>query len=404
MALENRLQVARERAALTQGQVAATVGVPREMVSFWETGDRSPNLVRLKQLARLYRVNVGYLLGEEELDEREGRGVLYRGLPADHAKASLEVETWLDFLDDWADFLEGVGEGEVLAGARKPPRPLNEGYVDDVRRASKLATSVREHFDLGLDPLPDLNAFLDEIGVLVYRAPLGNLGGAAKEAEGRDGVSGAFYNHPRLGWSILVNTSVTSGRQTFTLAHELAHALYHYETGGVISREDEAKTDPKERFANAFAANFLVPAKSLREMVKRHGGSDALDPLRVLQLAHYFGVSYGMLLYRLKSDRLISEARRTEFADRSVQRMARQLGLPTDTFTKPDEHDVTGLERLPFSVLDTVKRAIETETLSPSQAARILSVDEMALQEALFAGEGELTAEEQEARNEYAFI
>lgn len=51
-----RLKEARERVALTQGQVASAVGVPREAVSFWETGERRPNLSRLQELARLYRV------------------------------------------------------------------------------------------------------------------------------------------------------------------------------------------------------------------------------------------------------------------------------------------------------------------------------------------------------------
>lgn len=398
-----RLREARERSALTQEQVALALAVPREAVSFWETGERTPSPARLKELARLYRVNTGFLLGNEALNERRGREILYRGLPEGDAKAERGVEGWLDFLDAWADFLEDSRASDRLTGARKPPRSLNEGYVDDLRRASKLAANVREHFDLGLEPLPNLGAFLDKIGVLVYRAPLGNLGQPTLNGGGA-GVSGAFFNHPRLGWSILVNTSVTIGRQTFTLAHEFAHALYHYESGGAISRADEAKTDPKERFANVFAAHFLVPSKSLREIINHHGGPGVLDPLLVLQFAHYFGVSYSTLLFRLKAEHLITEAQRDAFANRSVQRMAHQLRIPIDSFTTPDASKDTGLERLPFSVLDMVKREIEHGNLSASRAAGILNVDEQALRDTVLSDEGELTDDDRTERAEHAFL
>lgn len=403
MAHESRLQAARERSALTQAAVANALGVPREMVSYWETGERQPSLARLKKLARLYRVNPGYLLGEEDLDERAGRDVLYRSLearPDGHARVRLEIDGWLDFLDDWADFLEHAGHGDLLPGTRKPPKPLDEGYVDDVRRASRLAADVREHFDLGLDPLPDLGAFLDEIDVLVYRTSLGRF---TRDFANDDGVSGAFFNHPRVGWSILVNTSVSSGRQTFTLAHEFAHALYHYEAGGVISREDQARTDPKERFANAFAAHFLVPSKRLRTLVNHYGGRDELAPLLAVKLASYFGVSYSMLLYRLLGERLINAEERKALSGSSVQSMAQRLNISDEPFRGP-KHATEGVDRFPFSVLEIVRREIEDGDgdLSPSQAAGLLDMNEIDLQEALFAEEDELTEFDLQEQAEYA--
>jgi Zn-dependent peptidase ImmA (M78 family)/DNA-binding XRE family transcriptional regulator len=404
MAHESRLQVARERAALTQAAVANALGVPREMVSYWETGDRQPSLARLKKLARLYRVNPGYLLGEEDLDERTGRDVLYRSLdarPDGHARVRLEIDGWLDFLDGWADFLENSGHGDLLSGARKPPKPLDEGYVDDVRRASRLAANVREHYDLGLDPLPDLGAFLDEIDVLVYRTSLGSSTWGFAD---NDGVSGAFFNHPRVGWSILVNTSVSTGRQTFTLAHEFAHALYHYEAGGVISREDdEARADPKERFANAFAAHFLVPGKRLRTLVDHYGGRDELAPPLAAKLASYFGVSYSMLLYRLLGERLITAEERKEFSRHSVQSMVQRLNISDEPFLAP-KHATAGVDRFPFSVLEIVRREIEDGNLSPSQAANLLYMNEIDLQAAYFAEEDELTDFDRHEQAEYASL
>ncbi len=366
MGLGGRLRERRDRAGLTQAAAARTVRVPRELISMWETEARVPSLRQLEELARLYRANVGYLLGEEELDEKRERESLYGELDWD-AEARLEVERWLDFLDGWAEFLEDVGE--ELPGPSRPPRALDEGQiVADARRAPKLAAKVREYYWLDLTTVPmDLYAFFEEAEVaLVYRASLGSIGG------GSDGVSGAFYNHPKLGYSILVNVDTAPGRQTFTLAHEFAHALFHYPTVGVISRKGDR--DPKERFADAFAAHFLVPSSALRELARVSWKENGVEPYRAVSLAAHFRVSYATLLYRLLQEDLIPEWNYEDLKEYSPSAMARQLGLDAGFFQVPKRRPLY-LERYPLSVLEWVRWAIEEEELSHAQAADLLDVD-----------------------------
>ncbi len=246
--LGGRLRERRDRAGLTQAAAARAVRVPRELISMWETEARVPGLRQLEELARLYRASVGYLLGEEELDEKKERESLYGELVRG-AGARLEVERWLDFLEGWAGFLEDVGE--ELPGPSRPPRSLDEGrIVADARRAPKLAAVVREYYWLDLSTVPvDLYAFFEEADVaLVYRASLGDIG------RGSDGVSGAFYNHPKLGYSILVNADTAPGRQVFTLAHEFAHALFHYP---ISVLEWVRWAVEEEELSHAQAANLL---------------------------------------------------------------------------------------------------------------------------------------------------
>lgn len=368
MGLGGRLRERRDRAGLTQVAAARTVRVPRELISMWETETRVPSLRQLEELARLYRANVGYLLGEEELDEKKERESLYGELARD-AGARLEVERWLDFLDGWASFLEDVGE--KLPGPSRPPRSLDEGrIVADARRAPKLAAVVREYYWLDLSTVPvDLYAFFEEADVaLVYRASLGDIG------SGSDGVSGAFYNHPKLGYSILVNADTAPGRQVFTLAHEFAHALFHYPNGGVISRKGDR--DPKERFADAFAAHFLIPGGALRELARPSWRENGVEPYRAVSLAAHFRVSYATLLYRLLQENLIPEWNYEDLREYSPSAMARQLGLDTGFFRVPGEaRRPLYLERYPISVLEWVRWAVEEEELSHAQAADLLNVD-----------------------------
>ena len=109
MALGDRLRDRRERAGLTQGDAAQALRLPRELISMWETEARTPGLGQLEELARLYRVNSAYLLGEEELDEKREREILFRGL-GDSPVARLELERWLDF-SQWL--------GRLLGGSRR---------------------------------------------------------------------------------------------------------------------------------------------------------------------------------------------------------------------------------------------------------------------------------------------
>ncbi len=371
MALGDRLRDRRERAGLTQGDAARALRLPRELVSMWETEARTPGLGQLEELARLYRVNVAYLLGEEELDEKREREVLFRGLSGS-PEARLELERWLDFLDGWAGFLGDVGGAEVLPGPGKPPRELREwAQSTDARRAPTLAAKVREVYGLGSGAIPDLYAFLDEPDVLVYRAALGSISGPS------GGVSGAFYNHPELGYCLLVNSDTTPGRQVFTLAHEFAHALFHYPSRGLVSWK--GIRDPREKFADVFAAHFLVPTKQLKDVVEDKRRSGWPDPYEALQLASYFRVSYATLLYRLLEEKIIEDDTYKWLKEYSPSQMAFYLGMDPEEFSIP-EHKPLHLERYPVSVIERVKRAVDNAELTPSQAAGLLEVDVYTLQ------------------------
>ena len=57
------LREARLAAGLTQVEVAAKLKVTQQAVGLWETGKAAPRAVVVKQLARLYGVDIGRLLG-----------------------------------------------------------------------------------------------------------------------------------------------------------------------------------------------------------------------------------------------------------------------------------------------------------------------------------------------------
>ena len=62
----NRLRECREKAGLTQKQVAITLKLAGPSVSNWESGKTKPSIGNLKKLADLYDVTTDFLLGKEE--------------------------------------------------------------------------------------------------------------------------------------------------------------------------------------------------------------------------------------------------------------------------------------------------------------------------------------------------
>ena len=61
-----RLREARRAAGFTQTELAALVQVTQTTISCWELGETEPNIVKIRRLARVLNVTVGFLLDAED--------------------------------------------------------------------------------------------------------------------------------------------------------------------------------------------------------------------------------------------------------------------------------------------------------------------------------------------------
>jgi Zn-dependent peptidase ImmA (M78 family) len=359
----------------------------------WENGTRRPNPKQRAALADVLSVPVELLSGEQSVSAWERASFLSEGASPEARRG---LEEWLAFLDDWAEFSEVHRESEATletaSGPDKPPRPLDRGKtVLDARRAPTLADEVRDHYGLGRNALPNLWTFLDEHGVLTCRAALGPL-------HEEPSVAGAFYNHPQLGFCVLVNASASPGRQTFAMAHAYAHAIFHYvERGIVCCRGANARV---ERFANAFASHFLVPRKQLRAMVANLTDQEALGPYKALQLASHFRVSYPTILRRLLAERHITDDEHTEMRRYSPSGLARRIGLHPWQFRVGSE-ETLGLGRYPLSILEKARRAVESGKATASEVASALQVGKRDVHEELLTDPPEATTAERREYEEF---
>ena len=64
MTLSEKLFALRRQAGLSQEELAERLGISRQAVGKWENGTATPELQKLRELARLYQITLGELLGD----------------------------------------------------------------------------------------------------------------------------------------------------------------------------------------------------------------------------------------------------------------------------------------------------------------------------------------------------
>jgi Zn-dependent peptidase ImmA (M78 family) len=160
-----------------------------------------------------------------------------------------------------------------------------------------------------------------ELG-LGCHAPLADLFLTVRDAVGievvvmamAEGTAGAYVPHAR-GPVAFVNGDHAPVRQRFTLAHELGHHHMHKE----LERDEVADlhdvTDPREREANFFAAEFLAPRPALQVFAARDR-SHGLE--RIVRLGCEFGLSAPAALYRLSTWDLLTAKEPTERLEKEI--------------------------------------------------------------------------------------
>lgn len=374
MELEQRLgrhlAEAREARRLSQEAVAHVLGVTRVLISHWERGQRRPSEVILERLAGLYGISLKELLdGAAGSPGRDLIELLYRDAGSDISpQARSGLQDWLQFLDTYADFISDLNEDFVPL--RQSPFFLRRGFAgrDDIRRK---AEEVRAAYRLGFGPIGDLPGVLDEAGITVYRTPLG--------ADLQHSLSGAFLNHQRLGMCLVVNVETTPGRQAFTIAHELAHALYHSDDANQVL-SPWGRKDEREWFADMWAGEFLLPFEGLRRAIESLGIKSVTEPEQAVHLQRYFGVSYGLMLLRLSQAHLVDAENYEHLASARPLVIAARLGY--HVVAEEWHHDANRwrMERFPRRFVRLLLRALRTERVSVGTAASLtgLTIDEIA--------------------------
>jgi len=276
-----RVREVREMVGMKAQDLGSQIGLDPSAISNIERGKRSIKGDELTAIAKALGVSVLALLEGDSLlarlpvSPRTSNGVMLKG----------EV---LERLTGIAELHEILAEWESERTNYSFPAVDTDQWLD---QASSLASWAREN--LGY-VAAESNHFIDLVQAIEENLNIDVL----VEARADEDFAGASVTDSEYSL-IYVNAEQPITRALFTLAHELGHVLV--QDGSFVVDEDLVANSDRERFANAFAAELLLPEEEIRALI----GDSSPDALTLCTLLARYGSSYETLIYRLHNLRII---------------------------------------------------------------------------------------------------
>ena len=332
-----RLKLARKRNGLSLRALSSCMEgiVSAQAIGKYERGEMMPSSTVAIALAKALDVSMSYLLSPSNISLES---VEFRKLASTKARERAAVEgEVLDHVDRYLQVEELLG---IASSVGEEPDGAPYG-IDAVEDAERAAVSVRNAWNLGGGPIPDMTELLEERGIKVFKLSL---------PRSVDGLT--CYVHRADGEDVPVvvcSTDKSIERQRFTLAHELGHMVMEIPTGV-----------PEEKACHRFASAFLVPQDELAREVGRRRFNFGFG--EIIEIKRMFGVSAAALVVRMRDLGIVTEA--------TMVSIFRGIG----SSWRKDEPCPLERTESPGRFRRLCLRALAEEAISESKAAELLSL------------------------------
>lgn len=271
-----RLTLARESAACSKKDLAEAIGRAPSALTQYEAGLSRPSGPVLEACAQVLDVPVGFFATGRPRLRLDVGDAHFRSLRSARAAERRRALTMVELVWELTE--------QLTRHVRLPALDLPD-FGDDPPDPAAAARELRRAWNLPPGPVPHLVRLLESRGVIVAFLDFSDSGRV-------DAFSTAVGGRPII---VLTTEKGTMLRTRFTAAHELAHLVLHAD----VIPGDVAH----ERQADAFAAEFLMPAAEIiSELPTR------IDLAALLGLQQRWGVSVAALLYRCRELGTLTEA------------------------------------------------------------------------------------------------
>lgn len=241
-----RLREAREAKELSMADLGNAIGLTRQAISLYESGEREPEPETLMKMIGVLEQPIVFFTTERPRSFGRRGTTFFRSFKSKTKRTNRRCEILSDWFAQTASFLdEFVNFPSVDLPEIAPPQK-GQYYSDDEIEAA--ATQVRRHWRLGDGPIADVVGLIESRGVIVARSEFGS-----------DSVSAFSFWEGGRPFIFLGADKESAARSRFDAAHELAHVCLHR---GIESQDLEIDLDTLEREADRFASAFLLPAVS----------------------------------------------------------------------------------------------------------------------------------------------
>ncbi|MGH2616435.1 MAG: ImmA/IrrE family metallo-endopeptidase, partial [Thermomicrobiales bacterium] len=260
------------------------------------------------------------------------------------------------------------------------PNVYDNSNTPPERAAEEVANSERNRLGLGDGPIGNLWGLLEtDIGLRVFAMPMTN-----------SRIAGMFLYTEEYGGCIAVNANHPEERRRWSAAHEYAHFLTDRFKPDMTILNLYKRVPEHERFADAFARFFLMPATGLSRRFEaiRRAKNKPITPADVLALSHLYHVSFQAMTWRLEELKLLPAGTWDRLHDMGFKPTKARALVPLPT---PEPK----LPHLPLRYVALAVQAFAEGLLSEGQLAERLGTDRVGARERVreLTSEPELTAD-----------
>lgn len=352
-----RLQEARRARGLKQQDVAEEMDMARTTVVAIEKGERRLIPDELIKLASFYGISVSKLLNRTTATQDFVPQFRYSWRKDFEENPELERVSF-----DLQQLSEDYAELEQINGINRVEIPTPQYSLkgsSPEQNAEEVALAERNRLGIGDGPISNLRQRLEmDLGLRIFYFPMPSS------------VSGIFVYNDFLGGCIGINSNHPRDRRNWSLAHECGHYLTSRYQVEITFLQEKRRQSITERFADAFAEHFLMPASGInRRFTEIHrSSSKGITMAEICHLADLYQVSVQALVIRLEKlkrfplgtwDSLAAEG----FKPRQAQQM---LGINANPPIK---------DELPGRYVNLAVSAYKKEEISEGQLAKFLRVD-----------------------------
>lgn len=335
----NRLKLARKMAGFSLQDLADALvnKVTKQALSKYEIGLMKPSSEVLMAISTVLKVRPDYFVKKDQVELGE---ILFR------KKASLSKKIEEAIVEKVRDYIERYLEIENITNARVVfENPLKNRIISSKAHVEQAANYLRQYWDLGTDPIPNIIEMLELRGIKVM---------LIDEVDDIDGL--AVYTSTGIPVVVVNIRNKPIERIRFTIIHELAHLL--------LSLEKQILADDKqtEKCCHFFSSCFLLPS----EMLLKQIGGGKREYIRIAELIaikEYFGISIRAIVHRLRELEVITDT----YYQRWMIFMSKTYGAKDEPGLYKGEEKSRNFDQL-------VNRALAEELISMSKAAALWNI------------------------------
>lgn len=335
-----RLKLARRMAGMSLQDLADKVNniITKQSLNKYETGQMNPSSEVLLVLSKVLKIKPDFFLKKTSLDFG----------PISFRKSSSLLKKDEDSIVERVRYyIERFSEIENILGIEaRFENPLKDIQINSYDDAERAAERLRESWELGVNPIPNIIEMLELKGVRIL---------LIDNVDHFDGL--AVYTELGIPVVAINIKDKSTERIRFTIIHELAHLLLVF--GDVVNQDSKFI----EKLCHFFASCFLIPRKMLIKMI----GGDHRNYIGIKELEsikEYYGISIRAIVHRLMEINVITQ----NYYQRWMIYMSKTFGQ------KQEPGNYIGLEKQNcFEQL--INRALAEGLITLSKAAILLDTN-----------------------------